>query len=528
MRKHENHYREAVGEGLSSGISPRALLISLMIGILAGTVTSLYRITLGFAEESNASAFVFVRENWWYLPVLAAGLVCVGLLIAALTAKFRMIGGSGIPQVKGIIMGHLKANWLKTIVAKFGGGALALLGGLSLGREGPSVQLGACMGQGLGGRLGQTRLEKRIYIAAGASAGLSAAFNAPLAGVLFCLEEIFKYFSPAILLSSMIAAVAADFVSRLFFGGETVFNFQITGSIPLEDYWILLLMGAALGALGALYNLLILRSQAIYRKIGAVIGKWKNVIPFVFAGVLGWVFPYVLGGGNALLKELDFSAGLGFLALLFVAKLLFSAVSFGSGAPGGIFFPLLTLGAAVGAFFAKASVLAGVADENCFYNFLILAMAGYFTAIVRAPITGVILLVEMTGSFSHLLPLTLVAVCAYVTAEFLHSKPIYDSLLENILHENGQRVYSDEDDRKITIEMPVRLGSPADGKTVRELAFPKKCLLIAVKRGNAERIPNGATKLSAGDMLIFITDLSRETEARRRLEELTGASGEKQ
>ncbi len=515
--QHKNNYA-----GTVAGVEKqRAIFISLGVGIFTGVVVSLFRLALGYGENFSLWVMKQARSTPAYIPILFLGLAAIATSVGFLLRKYPMITGSGIPQVKGIIMGHFKMKWVSTLLAKFAGGFLAVAGGLSVGREGPSIQLGAAVGQGLGSRFGSTRLEKRIYIAAGASGGLAAAFNAPLAGVIFCLEEIFKYFSPLILVSTMLSAIAADFVSHLVFGSETIFQFSIEGTIPLTGYWLLLLLGIVLGLFGALYNWMILKGQKVYALLEKKIKGFKMAIPFLFALLFGLTFPYVLGGGHVVMEELQVEAGLGFLLVLFALKLFFSVVSFSSGTPGGIFFPLLTIGAVLGAAFAKLFMNAPGMEERLFYHFIILAMAGYFTAIVRAPITGIVLLIEMTGSFSQLLPLTVVSMMAYLTAEAVKSTPIYDALLENMLAKGGQPLYAKEDIRKVTLESMVQFGAPADGKMVKELPIPEKCLLIAVRRNNLEFIPNGKTRLAGGDLLIFMTDLAREGDVREGIGKLT-------
>ena len=150
----------------------------------------------------------------------------------------------------------------------------------------------------------------------------------------------------------------------------------------------------------------------------------------------GLTISYALGGHH-LVEQLQASLNLPFLLLLLTVKFLFTMISFGSGAPGGIFFPLLVIGATIGAIFSNLAVTWAGISPGLLDNWIVLAMGGYFTAIVRAPITGIILLVEMTGSLSHLLPLTVVSIVAYVTADLLKSNPIYESLLENQIKEHG-------------------------------------------------------------------------------------------
>lgn len=492
---------------------------SMLIGLIAGIVVVLYRIVLFHAEHISFQIYDFFRVNIKLVPFMFLGLGILGYIVGVLISKFPMIGGSGIPQVKGIIMGHLQGSWFGTLIAKFICGTLGILGGLSLGREGPSIQLGACIAEGMGNKISKSRTEKKILIASGASAGLAAAFNAPLAGTMFALEEIFKYFSPIILISTMASAMIADLVSKSIFGLKPVFNFDITSNIPLNGYWLICLMGVTLGLLGAFYNFATLKTQKIYKSISFLSPKTRPLIAFFFAGIFGLFFPLVLGGGHKIIDEITPSYGIYFLVALLAIKFIFSMISFGSGAAGGIFFPLLVMGAIIGAIFGNIATNFLGFDNALYFNFIILAMAGYFTAIVRAPMTGIILLVEMTGSFSHLLSLSIVCIIAYIVADLLNSAPIYDSLLDNLIHKSDKPKF--EPYKKITIETVVHYGSFAEGKSLKELSIPKDCLLVSIKRHGADIIPNGNSILKAEDYLIFLTDTDKEASSRTVIEDLT-------
>ncbi len=191
------------------------------------------------------------------------------------------------------------------------------------------------------------------------------------------------------------------------------------------------------------------------------------------------------------------------LIVLLIVKFLFSAVCFGSGAPGGIFFPLLVMGSFCGAIYGSFVIEYLGLTEAFMSKFIILAMAGFFAATVRAPITGIILVSEMTGSLEHMLSISLVSVISYVVAYFCGSEPIYESLLERIL-----------DNRKIDRRKPagetmlitynVTFESEVDGKKMGEIIWPKNCLVVSIERGNHEFIPRGYNKVKAGD---FITVL---------------------
>jgi H+/Cl- antiporter ClcA len=493
------------------------LFKSILVGLLAGIMVVFYRSVLIWAEDISFELFGYVKNNLQVIPVAIVVLIGIGLLIGTLIYKFRMISGSGIPQVKGIIMGHFNDSWLSTLLAKFFGGAVSILAGFSLGREGPSIQLGGCVGEGVGNKFANSRTEKKILIVSGASAGLAAAFNAPLAGAVFALEEIIKYVSPVILLSTMVSAVVADFISTMVFGLSPVFDFVVNSVIPQNGYWLLFILGAVLGAAGAFYNYVLLKVQKLYKK-----AKWLNVytrpvIPAIAALTISFFFPLVLGSGNRIITELHPSNGIAVLCLILLFKFIFSIISFGSGAPGGIFFPLLVMGATIGAIFGKIAITYLGFDPSLFFNFVIIAMAGFFTAIVRAPITGIILLVEMTGSFAGLLSLTAVSIVAYVTATLFKSAPIYESLLGNLIKENNPAGVEYDGDKKVTMEVVVQHGSLAANKLVKEVDLPKSCLLIAIKRGGRDIIPRGDTKISAGDNLVLMTDLSCEVLTRAAL-----------
>ena len=394
----------------------------------------LYRVALTFAGNWLIKILSYIKGNPFRCAVWFLILMALAWIVGRLVKWEPMISGSGIPQVEGEVSGRLSQNWKRVLPAKFAGGFLCMLGGLSLGREGPSIQLGAMAGQGISRALGRGKREEKFLMTCGASAGLSAAFHAPLAGMMFAVEEIHKTFSIPILLPVMTASVTADYIASHILGLDPVFHFQITEYLPQNYYWLLILLGILVGVSGVFYNWGMLKAQELYRKIPFLKETGRLLIAFLTAGVLGLVMPSVLGSGSGLIVSLTKGEMvLGMVVLTLVVKFLFSAVSFGSGAPGGIFFPLLILGALLGAVFAMTGAEFFGLDPVYINNFVLLGMTGFFTAIVRAPLTGIILLFEMSGSISQMLSLSIVSVTAYIVATLMRSEPIYDSLLKRIL-----------------------------------------------------------------------------------------------
>ena len=409
-----------------------------------------------------------------------------------------MISGSGIPQVEGILTRNLKINWFSVLMYKFVGGLICLCAGLSVGREGPSVQMGACIGEGVSKNLKNLDNEEKYLITSGASAGLSAAFNAPLSGVMFALEEAHKNFSPLVLTSAMIASISADFVSKQFFGLIPSLDFRKVESLPLKNYWTLIILGIIIGISGVIFNKGILKTQSLFKKSKLSI-EIKCIIPFVITGVVALIYPILLGGGHDLimaLKEQNFTVTV--LFTFIIAKFLFTFICFGSGVPGGIFFPLLVLGALVGN-------LIGALFNTYIINFIILAMAGHFASIVKAPITAIILISEMTGSLNHLLALGIVVIISLLTSDILKSSPIYESLLERILERYAIKDNLTEG-KKLLLEIAVSMDSVMVGKCIKDIKWPKNCLVVSILRGDNELIPNGDTEIICGDYLTIMTD----------------------
>jgi H+/Cl- antiporter ClcA len=491
----------------SLNINTTLILNGLIVGLIAGGITILYRLALEKSEAILYGIISFVQGNPLLIIVWFTALFFIALAVGRLVRWEPMISGSGIPQIIGEMKGYFDQNWIRVIVGKFVGGVLSILGGLSLGREGPSLQLGAMSGKAVAEALKKDKTQERYLITCGASAGLAAAFNAPLAGIMFSLEEIHKNFSAVILISIMIASIAADFISENVFGLNPVFHFQVDTMIPLQSYWTIVILGVLLGALGALYNRVTLGMQKLYDKIKWLKPHYRIVLPFMVSGVLGFFLPEVLGGGHTMIDLLTQGNIVLKTVLIFLAvKFLFSIFSFGSGAPGGIFFPLLVIGAYIGQTYAFLAISVFGINPELASNFIVLAMAGYFAAIVRAPITGIVLIAEMTGSLKHLLSLAIVAMVAYYFAHLLKSSPIYESLLDKMLKKikPGMKVKSSE---KMLTEMVVFQGACASGKRISEINWPDNCLLVSVRRGGIEIIPKGDTKILPGDTIVALIDV---------------------
>jgi len=498
-------------------------------GIAVGSITGFLVVLYRYALESAGVMITGIYKVLLIRPLLIivwiVALSIIGYIVGLLVKHEPMISGSGIPQVEGVLLRKLNMTWWKVIIGKFFGGLLAIGAGLSMGREGPSVQLGAAAGQGFSKVFKRIKIEEKYLMTSGASAGLAAAFNAPLAGAMFALEEVHKNFSPLVLLSALSAALSADIVTSEFFGLKPVLDFKSVSVLPLKYYFYIILLGIIIGILGMVFNKALLKTQDLYSNQKWLSKEFWVIVPLLLSIIMGLYLPEVLGGGHELITSLVTTGNfpITILLILMVVKFLFTMACYGSGAPGGIFLPLLAIGALIGNVYGV--VLVQFFHFNSIYvnNFIILAMAGYFTAVVRAPITGTILITEMTGSFSNLLSLAIVSIVAYIVADLLRSEPIYESLLERFLHKDGVGVAFGNKKNKSILEFAVCMGSMLDGKQIKEIHWPSHCLLVAVKRGEQEILPRGDTIIYPGDYLIVLTNEDRVSKINDTLIEMGGS-----
>lgn len=482
----------------------RNVIEGVGVGVLTGLTVSFFRLSLQKAESFRGSVLRGIENGMTGLLWAAVLLVAAYLIVWFCSRKVPLCGGSGIPQVKGELLGKIEQNWWQILLAKYFGGVAAIGAGLSLGREGPSIQLGAMVGKGFSRLTGKLRTEEKLLMTCGAGAGLSGAFCAPLAGVVFTLEELHKNFSTEILLATMAASVASDFVSSYLFGLTPVFGIHVESKLPLSHYWQLIILGILLGCLGVFYNWTTEKVQSFYDKIPRK--SLKILLPFTAVIILAASYPIVLGSGHELVGETaEGHFVLQTLVILLIVKFFYSIICFGSGVPGGIFLPLLVLGSLSGGLFATLMEQFAGNDSIYMANYVILGMTGLFASIVRAPITGVILITEMSGDFKNFLPLAVIALIAYLTADLLKGEPIYDQLLDRMLSGGKKHGTSKETkSHKVLLESQVYIGSRMDGEKIEKMLLPKGCLVVSVQREKKEIVPSGSTVLQGGDKLILL------------------------
>jgi CIC family chloride channel protein len=420
----------------------RLALVSAASGAVTGVVGSAFRVSLNRANGLRDALIVWARqwpEIGWLAPVaISALLVAIAYWLVQRFAP--LAAGSGVQHVEAVMRGEAQPAPLAVLPVKFAGGVLAIGSGLALGREGPTVQMGATIGSQLAERFRLDAASVRTIQGASAGAGLAVAFNAPTGGIAFVFEELARKFTTEVMVAALASCSVAVLVMRTLLGDQVDFAVGPLREPDIITVSACLLLGVLLGALGAAYN----RAVVIWLDRFAALHRIPGMIRAAFVGgvvgLIAWFEPRLVGDGDAIIQGvLDGRLTLSLLAMLFVARWLLGPFSYSAGTPGGLFAPLLVVGSVFGAIFAVGLDLAIPALALDPTTCAIVGMAAFFTAVVRAPLTGILLVLGMTGTITPLVPVLVASVGALIVPFLLGSAPIYDTLRERMLGQGGLR-----------------------------------------------------------------------------------------
>ncbi|HZL52415.1 MAG TPA: chloride channel protein [Terracidiphilus sp.] len=404
------------------------LLLSLLIGALTGLAVVAFIVV---TERLGMRLYPVDSAAWRRVLVPVAGSLAMGILLYRYFPNAR---GSGVPQTKAALFARDGFISLRTVLGKFFCTATTLACGIPLGREGPSVQVGAGIGSVLGRWLGLRPEKVKALIPVGAAAAIAAAFNTPMAAVLFSLEEVMGDMHAPILGSVVLASATSWAVLRLLLGNNPLFQVpQYTLVHPLE-LAIYALLGIAGGFLSVAFTRLLLEMRKFFLKLPKSTRWWHPVAGGVTVGLMGWLVPQVLGVGYTYVgSALNGTMALKLMLLLVVLKLFGVTVSYASGNAGGIFGPSLFLGAmlggAIGTF--AHSLLPGYTATPGAYA--LVGMGALFAGIVRAPMTSVLMIFEMTRDYAVIVPLMIANLTSFFISSRFQKQPIYEALA----HQDG-------------------------------------------------------------------------------------------
>ena len=494
------------------------VFLSVLTGIFAGVVVTFYTICTSYGEQYSRELYSLILQYPAFIPLLFVGLAAGAVVIGTLVRFVPMIRGSGIPQIEGACRGKFPFNWYVTMCSMFAASLACVFMGLAAGSEGPSIEIGGCVGEGTGRILRRSFMIRRLQIASGASAGFAVAFNAPVTGMIFALEEAFKSFSPMIFVSASVSVITALGVRtgiRLALGQSVGFameGFVFAQNMDVAGYGYVALAALIVALAAVAFYYAVQGAKKMFSKITFLKGAGKFIIPFVLSGAFGLITVYAMGGGHNFIHSLAtdgtgriegisvLGAGIiASLAIIVALRFILMALYMGCGVPCGVFIPMLAVGAGLGALLSSLFVQAGMDAAYTDY-IVIICMSVFFTSFVRAPITGLFMVFELTGQFANLLPALLGVVIASLVAEVCRTEPGYEKNLHGFIRDEG---FADRE-KPVRVTVTVRPRSLADGGRIKSIIWPSGGLVVAIRLPDGTQvIPSGNTKLDAGQQLDF-------------------------
>jgi CIC family chloride channel protein len=401
------------------------LILSLLIGALAGlTVVAFIVLT----ERLGMRLYPVGSPAWRRVMMPVAGSLAMGYLLYRYFPDAR---GSGVPQTKAALYARDGNISLRTVLGKFGCTAATLASGIPLGREGPSVQVGAGIASVLGRWLGLRPEKVKALIPVGAAAAIAAAFNTPMAAVLFALEEVVGDLHAPVLGSVVLASATSWAVLRLLLGNNPLFHVPQYELVHPMEFGIYAVLGIAGGFLSVAFTKLLLGMRKRFLLLPRSTRWWHPVVGGVMVGLMGWFVPQVLGVGYSYVgSSLNGTMALKLMVLLIVLKLFAITTSYASGNAGGIFGPALFLGAMLGGAVGTVAHHLWPAYTAAPGAYALVGMGALFAGIVRAPMTSVLMIFEMTRDYAVIVPLMIANLASLFISTRFQKEPIYEALAQ--------------------------------------------------------------------------------------------------
>lgn len=513
----------------------RLVLIGSVTGVFSGAVTSAFNLLAHKGEEISRNAYAFVRSNPAFLPLLFLALLFGAFALTVAVKISTVSSGCGIPQAEGATRGLIRFCWWRDLMATFFSCALGIFLGLSIGAEGPSVLIGACVGDGVAACFRSNEMIKKYQITGGACAGLAVSSNAPLTGMVFAFEEAHKRFTPEVFICSFSSVVFGILTRSLVYSAlgieiESAFHSYVLCELPFSAYGYVLPAGLLCGGLGVLFYKTCFRLRRAFKKIRCKkktrASFYKLTIAVLLGGVVSLLSADVMGGGHGFIESLGTSGGahipnpetslnlplIWSLLLIFLLKFLVTGVNVGAGLPCGIFIPILALGACIGGVLSGVFVKFGM-DGTYSDLIVMICMAAFFTTIVKAPLTAIIMVCEFTVSFAPLLPVIIAVSIGYIFGDIFRIDGIYEELLETYAQDNGIR----ERAVKEIFTLTLAFGAIAEKRELRNVLWPAGARVIEIRRGEERILPDGDTLLKGGDILTVVCETDEPQKCKEHL-----------
>lgn len=463
-----------------------SVVFSALVGAITGGLVFAFRVISERVIELSRAIYLFAGENPWAIAPVVAGAVLVAFLVSLCLVYSPHSRGGGTPTAVALMRGLITFHWLRNIIFVFTSALFSYLCGIPLGNEGPAVQMGTAVGSGTS-RLLRQRGWERYLMTGGATAGFATATCAPIAAVMFGLEEAHRRITPLLLLSSITSVLSGMVTLRVLCLATgkmeltALFRFRLTEVLPLGDLWVAILLGVLCGIGAYLFARLALKIRTVLHKTLKGMYSFFKIAPvFALVALIGCFFYEAIGTGHHLIEALIESRTVWYLSLaLLLLRAVLVILSNDVGATGGLFMPILVLGALTGSLAAEVLIATGLLNEAYFPLLVVIGMASFFSASVRTPLTAAIFAVEVFSGLQNLLPIFVAILISYMIVEIIGVTSINEIAMEREIHREHRGK------RRLTVDVALTAlpGSFAVGKEPRDILWPAFCHVLSVREG---------------------------------------------
>lgn len=494
MKDHSSHY-------IKNLLLP-CLTFSVITGILSALIITAFQLAAKFVIKISVDIYSAVSSDPKWLPCLILGALAIGFISSLILSVSHNCRGGGIPTTIAAIQGVVSFKWLPSVLLLPFSALLSFICGIPLGTEGPSVQMGAGVGDGVVQTLGKKKHIgwRRYIMTGGASAGFSLVTGAPITSVIFSMEELHKRFSPLIFSVASISVVSSQITARMLSllgipcGG--LFHIAGVNTLPISRFIIPLIIGLLCGGCAVVFT-------KIYHKIDRIIRvKLENVslkikIPVIFASValIGFFLFEILGTGHSLIESIFERKTVWYtLIIIFLIRLLLMMISNTAGITGGIFLPTLAFGAIIGALCAEAFIGMGFIGSGYYLLLVVLGMTSFLGASSQIPMIACLFAVETMNGVNNIIPIIISTTAAFLIVELSGEKDLSDTVIEA----KERDVHKGKKAHDIEVALTVYENSFVVGKNLRDILWPTSCVVLSINRvsNDKDKLP-----ISVGDVI---------------------------
>lgn len=480
------------------------LVFPAIVGIMTGLLVFVFKLTSSFVMHKSAEIYFMVRENPIYLPLLILGAAILGSISAVILRFAKECRGGGIPTAVASIRGLIPLKWAQGIFALFISSILTYITGVPLGNEGPSVQMGAAVGNGATVAFGKkNRAWERYNMTGGACAGFSIATGATLSGIVFAMEEAHRRFSPTIFMVASVSVITGTMTSELLaiaFGVDTAFlHLFIDEVLPIKYLWVSAIIGVASGIVANLFTKVYhyIRKESVVNKLKIPFAL-NIVVIFVLVAILGFVHEDFIGSGHSIIEKILEGHSLWYILLIaFVIRAFIMIWANNTGVTGGLFVPTLAFGAMLASLIADLLITLGLVDGKYYAIFIVVGMVSFLSSSSRIPLTALTFAAETLAVAGNIIPAVVGVLVAYIVAELTGKMAFTDTVImakTNDSHIGKKPIVVDS-------HMTVQPGAFAIGMEIRDILWPPTCTLLSVDRKEHVSGGHGAGCILEGDVL---------------------------